>query len=350
MQVRIAELPSTRGFELGRDCGYFPVVAAAGGSAVVIVWRAGAGHMGITGRLEAVRSDDGEHWSQPAVVAQSDWDDRNPAVGVTPGGVIVVAYHGNGCYSGESQYEPALGRLRTRLTRSRDGGRTWDPPYGLNLPEFDGLSPYGQMLALADGSLLLPIYGSLTWKTDCGAPSSSFLLRSADEGATWGLYSRVGDGINESAFLALEGGAMLAAVRSDGRDARLLAARSEDSGRHWSPPQELTAPQQHPGCLTALSGGTILLTYGHRQKPFGARGLLSFDGGRSWQRDKEIAFCDSADNWDCGYPSTAQLCDGRLVTAFYATSGQADAWSWRGARCHVLVYREAELLAAVGRA
>ena len=70
-------------------------------------------------------------------------------------------------------------------------------------------------------------------------------------------------------------------------------------------------------------------------------------GGRSWRKDVEIVFSDAADNWDCGYPSTIRLADGRLVTAYYTTAGGGDAWSCRGAHCHVLTYREDELLRAL---
>lgn len=346
MRIRIEELPSTRSVVLGEDSGYFPVVATVTGTDVVILWRAGAGHMGVAGRLEAVRSDDGETWSEPVAVADGKWDDRNPAVGVTAGGVIVVAYHVNGCYGDAGQYDPQLGRLRTRLTRSRDGGRTWEDAYPLSLTDFDGLSPYGQMLTVDDGSLLMPIYGSTEWKKDRKAKSSSFLLRSADEGLTWGLHSRVGEGINESAFLPLPGGEMLAVVRSGVTDAHLLRTHA-DAAMKWTAPTDITAPHEHPACLTALSDGTVLLAYGHRMKPFGVRGRISRDNGRSWLGDVEIIFSDAADNWDCGYPSAVRLADGRVVTAFYATPGEADAWSCRGARCHVLTCREDELLRAL---
>lgn len=348
MQIRVEELPSSRRFTLGEDCGYFPVVASVTGSDVLIVWRAGAGHMGITGRLEAVRSDDAATWAEPVVIADSEWDDRNPAVGVTRGGVIVVAYQGNGCYAGERQYETKLGRFRTRLARSRDGGKSWEQSYPLNLAEFDGLSPYGQMLTPDDGSLIMPIYGSTERKRGRGTHSSSFLLRSTDEGLTWSLHSRVGEKVNESAFLPVADGGMLGVVRSNEKDARLLSTRA-DSRLDWSAPADLTAPHEHPACLTALSDGTILLSYGYREKPFGARGRVSTDGGRSWRADVEIIFCDAADSWDCGYPSTIRLADGRLVAAYYTTAGAGDAWSCRGAHCHVLTYREDELLRALRR-
>nr|HRJ45240.1 sialidase family protein [Caldilineaceae bacterium] len=71
-------LPGTSEVIAYQDGGLFPVLALAG-DAVVAVLRGGAGHLGLDGRIEVVRSLDAGHtWSPPAVVADSDFDDRNP--------------------------------------------------------------------------------------------------------------------------------------------------------------------------------------------------------------------------------------------------------------------------------
>jgi hypothetical protein len=325
------------------------VAAAVGRQGQVIVYRAGAGHIGITGRLEAVRSCDAVGWSDPVVLADSQWDDRNPAVGVTVEGTIVVAYHLNGCYAGPRQYDPKLGRFKTCLTRSTDGGATWERPWALNLEAFNGLSPYGQMFALDDGRLMLPIYGSPGWKSAGDLPVASYLLCSRDGGVTWGEPALVKEGWNESAFLPLEDGRLLAVLRAE-KDSHLGVCFGSRASpvQAWSGPADLTAACAHPPCLTGLSGGYAMLSYGYRAKPFGARALLSADGGRTWLRDSEIILADWAENWDCGYPSTVRLADGRLLTALYSTAGQGDAWSCKGARCHVLVWQEDQLLRALG--
>ena len=52
-----------------KDGGLFPVLALTGDT-VVAVLRGGAGHLGLEGRMEIVRSLDAGHtWSPPAVVA-----------------------------------------------------------------------------------------------------------------------------------------------------------------------------------------------------------------------------------------------------------------------------------------
>ena len=44
--------------------GYFPVICGLGGAACVVVLRGGAGHLGLDGRLDTVRSlDAGRTWA-----------------------------------------------------------------------------------------------------------------------------------------------------------------------------------------------------------------------------------------------------------------------------------------------
>ncbi len=349
MQIKVENFASTKRVALGKDSGYFPVIATTNGEDVLIVYRAGAGHMGIKGRLEAIRTVDGENWSEPVVIADSARDDRNPAIGVTKGGTIVVAYHVNGNYRGEKEYDPKLKNLNTYITSSRDGGITWETPYELNLELFDGLSPYGQMLTLDDGNLLMPIYGKKGFKSDEHPPAHncSYLIRSTDNGLTWKEASLVGENVNETAFLMLPDGKILAVMRTP-KDGHLSATFTDRLGQGWTAPVDVTRGDEYPGCLTLLSNGYILLSYGYRAKPYGARGLISKDSARTWIREKELIFGDKASNWDCGYPSTIRLKDGRLITAFYSTIGEkADAWSCRGAKCHLLIYREEELLQAI---
>jgi hypothetical protein len=58
-----------------------------------------------------------------------------------------------------------------------------------------------------------------------------------------------------------------------------------------------------------------VLSYGSRTAPLGIRAKISRDHGQSWSN--EFFLTDDAPNWDLGYPSTAQLADGSLVTVWY---------------------------------
>jgi len=346
MPVKIEELPSSRKLVLGRDCGYFPVVSTMGGEHILIVYRAGAGHMGINGRLEAIIShDDGLCWTDPIVVADSPLDDRNPSIGVTKDGIVVVAYHVNGNYVGDERCDPTMNRLYTYLARSHDGGRTWEEPYELNVRDFRGYSPYGQMLTLQNGSLLMPIYGPCRHEEGKVEVVRTHILCSENSGVTWQHYATLAENENESSILMLPNGEMMAAMRSE-KDSHLSTSFSHNEGRTWQFHQDITHEYEHPACLTLLSGGEVLLSYGRRANPFGARALLSTDAGRTWITQKEMIFGDDCPNADCGYPSTVLLDSGRLATTYYSTS-QLDGWSCMGARLNFITYDEEKLLQAL---
>ncbi|MCW5852957.1 MAG: exo-alpha-sialidase, partial [Anaerolineae bacterium] len=100
----VRALPSSREVIVYKDGGLFPVLANTG-NVVIAVLRGGAGHLGLDGRVEVVRSlDGGRTWTPPAVVADSERDDRNPALGVSAGGVLVLSYHRQGNYDAAGNY------------------------------------------------------------------------------------------------------------------------------------------------------------------------------------------------------------------------------------------------------
>jgi len=61
----------------------------------------------------------------------------------------------------------------------------------------------------------------------------------------------------------------------------------------------------------------MVCTCGYRREPFGVRACLSTDGGRTWDMEHEHILRDDGKNVDVGYPSTAHLADGTLVTVYY---------------------------------
>ncbi len=70
-----------------------------------------------------------------------------------------------------------------------------------------------------------------------------------------------------------------------------------------------------PSHLLRLGDDRLMMTYGHRRAPFGNQARLSEDHGRTWS-EPVIVSGDGAGG-DLGYPSTVQLGDGSLVTAWY---------------------------------
>ena len=70
-----------------------------------------------------------------------------------------------------------------------------------------------------------------------------------------------------------------------------------------------------PGHLFMHSSGTLISTFSHRSKPYGIWAVFSNDNGETWSNESVIA--QGKDTDDLGYPSTIELDNGEMITAFY---------------------------------
>jgi hypothetical protein len=356
--VDVRALRGSREVLACQDGGLFPVLASAG-DAIVAAVRGGAGHVGLAGRVETMRSlDGGATWSPPAVVADSERDDRNPALGGMPGGRLVLAYQRMACYDADGVYRPALRRpdgsqpVEIVVTRSADAGLTWEPPSPLGAGELADGSPYGKIVGL-DGALLMAVYAR---ERGSGA-THSHVVRSVDDGRTWGDATLVARGMNETALCPLRG-ALLAVMRGADDDQAMFAARSSDGGRTWSAPAQIAPPRCHPADLVELASGDVLLTYGARRPPYRIEGMVSRDGA-IW-RDSLLVFSGplhghgrAERRTDLGYPSSA-IESGRGVTMYYHHPGDPGDPAERrppylvtGYRAIAVTWDEEALMAAV---
>ena len=105
-------------------------------------------------------------------------------------------------------------------------------------------------------------------------------------------------------------------MRSE-KTGHLAVTRSEDAGDHWTEPVQVTADSEHPADLVRLKSGAILMTYGERNPPRGARAVLSRDGGQTWDMTGKVILADDCPNTDCGYPSSVETDDGNIISLFY---------------------------------
>jgi hypothetical protein len=87
----------------------------------------------------------------------------------------------------------------------------------------------------------------------------------------------------------------------------------------------LSLPGQHPGHFLQLEDGRILLCYGSRiTGMYGVCARVSEDEGKTWSRPKILVSAPGP--MDSGYPSSVQLDDGTIVTAYYA-GPRASQWA-----------------------
>ena len=327
----IRSLPGTRETIAYQDGGLFPVLALAPNGVAVAALRGGAGHIGREGRMEVVRSlDGGLTWTPPYLLADSEDDDRNPAFGVSSKGTLILLYHRQHNYDADGNYQGGV-RISDRkpvaimATRSFDNGLTWEEPYPLSIDALPTGSPYGKIVSLDDGTLLVPIYNSLAWADEQSDQrfDTSYLVRSQDDGRTWGSVSQIAPHMNETALIVLPDGDILAVLRDDNAQG-LHSTRSQDGGLTWSPTTQITQARQHPADLVRLSNGDILLTYGNRNPPHRIEGRVSRDGGRSWL-DCLLTFSghlygyttEESRRTDLGYPSSVVRGGSQGITMYY---------------------------------
>ncbi len=338
--------------------GYFPVIAATETDDLLVVLRGGAAHIGLGGRLDAVRSTDGGvTWSEPTKIADSERDDRNPALGFNADGVAILGYHWQGSYDEEGKWAPGKGPTDTRVVRSADGGVTWSEDLKLNWLPLNGTSPFGKIRRNSEGTLYMHVYGGshpLGTRGDTPkvgpATCPTYLLRSNDGGDTWTDPLTVAVGLNEADLLIINDNDWLFAARSEERDEQAIyTLRSIDRGQTWSEPVRVTEGKEHPPDLTLLSNGAVLLTYGRRNPTFGVEGKISLDRGRTWS-DTKIILASDLPGTDIGYPSTVRLSNGYLVTVYYragTVETPNDSYAAQDVSCIAVRYPEAELLSAV---
>jgi hypothetical protein len=303
--------------------GYFPVAMRLQDGRLAVVLRGGAPHLGIKGRLDMVFSDDeGKTWTRPVVVVHTPADNRNPALGQARDGTLVVGCWRTARYDEQGRYDEKLDKpVNTWVTRSSDGGKTWSEPAEIDVTDIGWGSPYGKMLAMPDGSLLMSVYGGSVRTPGANPPpteENSYLYRSTDNGKTWRRYARVGrTRFNETGLLRLPSGKILAAMRSTAGDVWLTD--SKDDGKTWTEPKQLTPARVHPADLVRLEDGRLLLVTGYRVGPYGVRGLVSDAAGNfDWHR--RFILVNDATSSDCGYPSSVLLKDGRVLTVYYAVA------------------------------
>lgn len=320
--------------------GYFPVIAKHPDGRVVVVMRGGAGHMGVGGRLDLVFSADGLTWNGKLTAIDTATDDRNPAFGITPKGRLLLGFYNLANYTGEGVWKSSMGLDRDLQTYSDDGGVTWSKFTRLKLGEMEETSPYGRISCLDDGTYIQCVYGGYSSavpnmpKQDKAVTEFAYLIRSKDEGATWGDPSLIASNANETALLDLKGGNLLAACRNaENSKQHLDLYKSEDNGRTWAHVIKATENSQHPGDLIHLGGNNILLIYGNRQGPFEIRGILSRDGGKTWDLQNQFKLSKPVSKGDFGYPSAAVLGD-KLLTVYYWCGSAAEyAYDGTNAQC-----------------
>ena len=257
----------------------------------------------------------------------------NMAAGVTHSGALVVLCRSSSNIAPRGKPEltdkSKSHSMPPKACRSEDGGKTWSiieikPP-----SQDNNLVPFGNVIKLPKGRLAASGY---SYDPNDIHRNTAWILFSDDDGRTWGNARPIGaDNYNETTLLSLGGGKLLAACRTitwgkkqDIEHLEMFA--SEDGGQSWISRGDVSLAKQLPADLLRLQDGSILMTYGSRLRgAFGVHARISRDEGVTWDVPRVLFSTPvhitntNTDGVDGGYPSSVQLEDGTIVTAYYCS-------------------------------
>jgi len=279
-------------------------------------------HGQMAGDVECWASSDGCFWTKRGVPAPHEPScvRMNVAAGLAKNGDLLVLCSGwTDLKQPERPKQPVFrdAIISAWVCRSSDGGRTWTQRKEFTTAQkgWTEFIPFGPIVVGEDGALHASCYGGEfadPTKSVKSKTNRAWHFRSDDDGKSWRPISVIGEKHNETSLLHFGGKRWLAAARIDAVE----LFRSDDDGATWQGPQRVTARNEINAHLARLKDGRLLLTYGNRVKgQFGVLAKLSGDEGKTWS--EPIRLANSLES-DCGYPSSVQRSDGKIVTAFYA--------------------------------
>ena len=288
-------------------------------------------HGQMAGAAECWNSKDGQFWEKRGIPAPNEphTNRMNVAAGLAKNGDLLVLCSGWTDVKQPQRSKQAAFRddiLSTWVCRSSDGSRTWSQIKAFPAPDvgWTHYIPFGDIKQGDDGALHVSCYGGeFTDPTKSTKTKGyrSWHFRSDDDGKKWQRISVIHKTGNETTLLHLGGKRWLAAARETAMD----LFTSEDDGVTWGEPNRVTQKNEINGHLARLKDGRIVLAYGNRIKASNQYGVLakfSSDEGKTWGEPIRVAHTTT---WDCGYPSTVQRADGKLVTAWYAGASEYHA-------------------------
>jgi hypothetical protein len=206
----------------------------------------------------------------------------------------------------------------SRFSYSTDRGHTWRGPFRLPLFDQPGIAARTDYIVNGQDDCLL----FLTAAKRDGGEGRPLCVRTTDGGKNWHFASWIGEEPRGYAIMPatvrLDTNELLTAIRCrDGDRSWIDTYRSLDLGESWKHDQTPVADlgEGNPPSMNRLADGRLCLTYGYRAEPFGIRGRLSPDGGRTWGR--EFTIRGDGGGRDIGYPRSVQRTDGKVVTIYY---------------------------------
>lgn len=323
----------------------FPAIQSLPDGTLLCMCRHGTARESNDGVIRVHRSMDGGHsWSPTGPLPGPE----HPHVGIPFPGGFGLALDGDViawvCHPDRDGHNQGF------TSRSNDGGTTWSLLAPVDPAPFEKMAPGGNLVTLRDGMMVAVSETRL----DGDAPDlpnwTSLLTRSFDGGRTWETIRSIHMSDDPHYFdfriTALEDGRLLGAywthdLRTD-RGLNVHMTWSTDAGETWTAPHDAGFWGQVTDVCGLVSGGVLAVT-NHRRSPLGVRALLSGDGGASFcqeeycelwgidpptirsapmladRRDSSKNALDAYHHFTFGTPSVTQMSDGMIIVAYYVT-------------------------------
>lgn len=312
-----------------RRGNYWPTVARLPDGRLAAVWSGGRrNHICPFGRLEiACSSDEGSRWSLPALLMDTPLDERDGGILAWGEKVVVTTFNNTRAFQRECLAKWPDGRphgegelIRAYLETISDEEEAEALGSFVAVGDGDRFSPFVKVPLTAPHGPVVGggeelLYIGRAYPYGGGLREGIYCMSSAD-GRNWSEPVRAPDApggvflCEPHGFLRRDGGVTVAARAKVGERLTLYFNRYENGKfGQWRPSGICGAPPH----FLRLSDGRVVLTYGRREAPFGIRARVGGDDGPG----EEIALTEDGESWDLGYPASAELKDGSVLTVWY---------------------------------
>jgi len=267
------------------------------------------------GRIVYVKSqDEGRTWSEPALVYDSENDDRDPSIVQLSNGRLICNSFPDSLLGDGVGWDPAF--MHIQLVESFDNGITWEKyPQKIYHENWASSSP---IRVLRSRKLVMPVY----YVTPDYKKGYGGVMISTDNGKTWSDPIPIGDRSKlylpaETDIIQLQNGELFAALRGSRNDKiNMHYATSSDEGQTWSDVHDIGFLGSCPYFLRLRTGAIILSYRGSYNTADGEPEItcllrVSYDDSKTWQGPYIVKDLRGA------YPSMIELKDGSVLMVGY---------------------------------